>query len=181
MVLCNRTGIRCSLSNTGSRQSSKLHDHETWWTKGRLGHLAWSPLSSHQYVCVFSEFLSLSLAWNFGSWKVGLLHKSMSGRGHWYLFVADILLKTFLISLAILQAFYLARTGRPGPVLIDVPKDVQQQLAVPDWAVSMAISGYMSRLPPPPKKKDIMPIYQALKEVMHSADASLYVAQVTQR
>ena len=45
------------------------------------------------------------------------------------------------------QAFYLARTGRPGPVLIDVPKDVQQQLAVPDWDVPMAISGYMARLP----------------------------------
>ena len=64
-----------------------------------------------------------------------------------------------------LQAFYLARTGRPGPVLIDVPKDVQQQLAVPDWAVSMAISGYMSRLPPPPRMKDIVPIYNALIEV----------------
>ena len=41
------------------------------------------------------------------------------------------------------QAFYLARTGRPGPVLVDVPKDVQQQLAVPDWDVPMAIAGYM--------------------------------------
>jgi acetolactate synthase-1/2/3 large subunit len=48
------------------------------------------------------------------------------------------------------QAFYLARTGRPGPVLIDVPKDVQQQLAVPDWDVPMAIAGYMARLPQPP-------------------------------
>ena len=37
------------------------------------------------------------------------------------------------------QAFYLARTGRPGPVLIDVPKDVQQQLAVPDWEVGIPI------------------------------------------
>lgn len=27
------------------------------------------------------------------------------------------------------QAFYLARSGRPGPVLVDVPKDVQNQLA----------------------------------------------------
>lgn len=48
------------------------------------------------------------------------------------------------------QAFYLARTGRPGPVLIDVPKDIQQQLAVPDWDVPMAISGYMARLPQQP-------------------------------
>ena len=33
------------------------------------------------------------------------------------------------------EAFYLARTGRPGPVLVDVPKDIQQQLAIPDWCV----------------------------------------------
>lgn len=44
-----------------------------------------------------------------------------------------------------LQAFYLARTGRPGPVLVDVPKDIQQQLDMPDWDTPMAISGYMSR------------------------------------
>ena len=45
------------------------------------------------------------------------------------------------------QAFYLARTGRPGPVLVDMPKDVQQQLAVPDWDVPMAIAGYMCARP----------------------------------
>lgn len=52
-----------------------------------------------------------------------------------------------------MQAFYLARTGRQGPVLIDVPKDVQQQLAVPDWDVPMAISGYMQRLPQMPSTR----------------------------
>ena len=31
------------------------------------------------------------------------------------------------------EAFFLAASGRPGPVLIDIPKDVQQQLAVPYW------------------------------------------------
>ena len=53
------------------------------------------------------------------------------------------------------QAFYLARTGRPGPVLVDVPKDIQQQLAVPDWDAPMAIAGYMSRLPPPPEDAQV--------------------------
>ncbi|BDA51064.1 Acetolactate synthase 1, chloroplastic [Coccomyxa sp. Obi] len=60
------------------------------------------------------------------------------------------------------EAFYLARTGRPGPVLIDVPKDVQQQLAVPDWDVPMAISGYMARLPQLPSPLDIKPIVDAI-------------------
>ena len=48
------------------------------------------------------------------------------------------------------EAFYLARTGRPGPVLVDIPKDVQQALATPDWDAPMRISAYISRLPPPP-------------------------------
>ncbi len=39
------------------------------------------------------------------------------------------------------EAFYLARTGRPGPVLVDVPKDIQQQLAVPEWDTPMSITG----------------------------------------
>lgn len=39
------------------------------------------------------------------------------------------------------EAFYLAASGRPGPVLVDVPKDIQQQLAVPDWETPMSITG----------------------------------------
>ena len=34
---------------------------------------------------------------------------------------------------------------------MDVPKDIQQQLAVPDWEEPMSISAYISRLPPPPQ------------------------------
>ncbi|GAB2213407.1 hypothetical protein Drorol1_Dr00021449 [Drosera rotundifolia] len=30
------------------------------------------------------------------------------------------------------EAFFMARSGRPGPVLIDIPKDIQQQMVVPD-------------------------------------------------
>ncbi|KAK9799788.1 hypothetical protein WJX73_007892 [Symbiochloris irregularis] len=60
------------------------------------------------------------------------------------------------------EAFYVARTGRPGPVLVDVPKDVQQQLTVPDWDVPMALSGYMSRLPLPPTTLDMAPVAEAI-------------------
>ena len=40
------------------------------------------------------------------------------------------------------EAFYIANSGRPGPVLVDVPKDVQQQLATPDFDVPVSLKGY---------------------------------------
>ncbi|EFJ51706.1 hypothetical protein VOLCADRAFT_73117 [Volvox carteri f. nagariensis] len=61
------------------------------------------------------------------------------------------------------EAFYLARTGRPGPVLVDVPKDIQQQLAVPDWDSPMSITGYISRLPPPVEESQMIPVLRAIQ------------------
>jgi acetolactate synthase I/II/III large subunit len=40
------------------------------------------------------------------------------------------------------EAFHLAATGRPGPVLIDVTKDAQQARLVPDWDVVLDLPGY---------------------------------------
>jgi len=61
------------------------------------------------------------------------------------------------------EAFYLARTGRPGPVLVDLPKDIQQQLAIPDWDAPMAITGYMSRLPAHPEASQLVAVAKAIK------------------
>jgi acetolactate synthase-1/2/3 large subunit len=40
------------------------------------------------------------------------------------------------------EAFYLANTGRPGPILIDVPKDIQIQEITKPWPEKIAIAGY---------------------------------------
>ena len=40
------------------------------------------------------------------------------------------------------EAFYVARSGRPGPVIIDVPKDVQNNEIVPVWDEPMKLPGY---------------------------------------
>ncbi|HEY9427774.1 MAG TPA: biosynthetic-type acetolactate synthase large subunit, partial [Gemmatimonadaceae bacterium] len=40
------------------------------------------------------------------------------------------------------EAFHLARSGRPGPVLIDVTKDTQQARTVPRWDAELRLPGY---------------------------------------
>src|SRR5581483_9952084 len=55
------------------------------------------------------------------------------------------------------EAFYLAQTGRPGPVLIDLPKNIQQQKAQPVFPNEISIRGYN----PSPKASDL-----ALNEII---------------
>ncbi len=40
------------------------------------------------------------------------------------------------------EAFYIAQSGRPGPVLIDIPKDVQNALCVPEYPETITLRGY---------------------------------------
>ncbi|HRS04090.1 MAG TPA: biosynthetic-type acetolactate synthase large subunit [Treponema sp.] len=42
------------------------------------------------------------------------------------------------------EAFFLASSGRPGPVLIDVPKDVSSARCRPDFTVEMDLPGYQT-------------------------------------
>ncbi len=59
------------------------------------------------------------------------------------------------------EAFHLASTGRPGPVLIDIPKDVQNTIvADPDYDVAMDLPGY--RLPAPPDRRKVDEVLAAI-------------------
>jgi len=46
------------------------------------------------------------------------------------------------------EAFYIASTGRPGPVLVDIPRDVLQQKAPFVWPDKVELKGYRPRLYP---------------------------------
>ncbi|PWA98279.1 Acetolactate synthase, large subunit, biosynthetic [Artemisia annua] len=70
------------------------------------------------------------------------------------------------------EAFYLASSGRPGPILIDIPKDIQQQLVVPVWDEPMRLPGYMSRLPKPP---NVSHLQQIVRLITESKKPVLYV------
>ncbi|MGH3622109.1 MAG: acetolactate synthase large subunit [Sciscionella sp.] len=70
----------------------------------------------------------------------------------------------------IAEAFHLAATGRPGPVLVDVPKDVQQQYASFSWPPEMRLPGYRPTTRPHGKQ-----VREAAKLISSARRPLLYV------
>ncbi|UCD11989.1 MAG: biosynthetic-type acetolactate synthase large subunit [Nitrospinaceae bacterium] len=57
------------------------------------------------------------------------------------------------------EAFVIAQSGRPGPVLVDIPKDIQQQETVPDFNVKFDCPSY---------KPNLKPSVQQIKKAVHA-------------
>ena len=68
------------------------------------------------------------------------------------------------------NAFYIATTGRPGPVLIDIPKNLQTEIAEMDFSDKIGIKGYKPRSKPHPLqiKKAVKLLMKAEKPVILS-------------
>jgi acetolactate synthase-1/2/3 large subunit len=69
------------------------------------------------------------------------------------------------------EAFHIATTGRPGPVLVDMPKDVQLSSCEVDWDVPMELPGYQPSKHPNAKPEQIRQIAAAIK---HSKRPVIY-------
>jgi len=67
------------------------------------------------------------------------------------------------------EAFYIARTGRPGPVVVDIPKDVQQKTTSSRYPSSVDLPGYK-----PTRKGHIMQIRKVAEAIKKSKKPLLY-------
>ncbi len=74
------------------------------------------------------------------------------------------------IANAVAQAFHIATTGRPGPVLVDIAKDALQAMTEFNWPKEIKLAGY--RIPGEP---DAQSIADAAKLILESKKPVLYV------
>ena len=51
------------------------------------------------------------------------------------------------------EAIFVATTGRPGPVLVDIPKNIQVSQCIPNFDVPMDLPGYSGKCPVPPDEE----------------------------
>jgi acetolactate synthase I/II/III large subunit len=75
------------------------------------------------------------------------------------------------VARTIREAFYVAKSGRPGPVLVDITKDAQQGMCEFDWeAAKPQLPGYRPDLSPAPRE------YAQALELIHNSKRPLILA-----
>ena len=67
------------------------------------------------------------------------------------------------------EAFHIARSGRPGPVLVDLPKDVSQASTVPKFPETVKIKSYNPTYHANPRQ-----VARALDMILHAQKPVLY-------
>jgi len=68
------------------------------------------------------------------------------------------------------EAFYIANSGRPGPVVVDIPKDVQKAMSQPIFPSKIELRGYK-----PEKKADDLALNEVLGLIEKTEKPVLYV------
>jgi len=68
------------------------------------------------------------------------------------------------------EAFHLAQSGRPGPVVVDVPKNIQQQLAQPVFPKEVRLRGYN-----PDQRASELSLHEIIGLIERSERPVLYV------
>lgn len=74
------------------------------------------------------------------------------------------------IPAAMAEAFHLASTGRPGPILVDVPKNVQESMMDFSWPPEMDLPGYRPVTTPHGRQID-----EAVRMISESERPVLYI------
>ncbi len=67
------------------------------------------------------------------------------------------------------EAFYIAESGRPGPVLIDIPKNIQNETSQPVFPTSISLRGYN-----PNKKADDVALHEMLGLIAEAKQPVIY-------
>ncbi len=87
------------------------------------------------------------------------------------------------IARVVKEAFLVASTGRPGPVLIDIPKNVQLDSCVPDYDAELNLPGYSfeSPLARPEQIKQIAAAIKLAKRPVIYAGGGIVLAEASEQ